>query len=85
MWMAGSGVIGIFLFGFLNRALIPVGLHHVINSYLWFQMGSFTNAAGDVVMGDIPRFLAGDPTAGVFMTGLYPVFLFVCPAPACYV
>ena len=79
MWMAGSGVIGIFLFGFLNRALIPVGLHHVINSYLWFQMGSFTNAAGDVVMGDIPRFLAGDPTAGVFMTGLYPVFLFGLP------
>lgn len=79
MWMAGSGVIGIFLFGFLNRALIPVGLHHVINSYLWFQMGSFTNATGDVVMGDIPRFLAGDPTAGVFMTGLYPVFLFGLP------
>jgi PTS system N-acetylglucosamine-specific IIC component len=79
MWLASSGVVGIFLFGFLNRALIPVGLHHVINSYLWFQMGSFTNAAGEIVTGDIPRFLAGDPTAGVFMTGLYPVFLFGLP------
>ena len=83
MWMAGSGALGIFLFGFLNRALIPVGLHHVINSYLWFQMGSFVNAAGETVTGDIPRFLAGDPTAGVFMTGLYPVFLFGLPG-ACY-
>lgn len=83
VWMSTSGAIGIFLFGFLNRALIPVGLHHVINSYLWFQMGSFTNALGEVVTGDIPRFLAGDPTAGVFMTGLYPVFLFGLPG-ACY-
>ncbi|MCI2047339.1 MAG: PTS transporter subunit EIIC [Faecalibacterium sp.] len=83
MWLASSGVVGIFLFGFLNRALIPVGLHHVINSYLWFQMGSFTTAAGEVVTGDIPRFLAGDPTAGVFMTGLYPVFLFGLPG-ACF-
>ena len=83
MWLAGSGVVGIFLFGFLNRALIPVGLHHVINSYLWFQMGSFTTAAGEIVTGDIPRFLAGDPTAGVFMTGLYPVFLFGLPG-ACF-
>lgn len=83
VWMAGSGALGIFLFGFLNRALIPVGLHHVINSYLWFQMGSFVNAAGETVTGDIPRFLAGDPTAGVFMTGLYPVFLFGLPG-ACY-
>lgn len=83
VWMSNSGALGIFLFGFLNRALIPVGLHHVINSYLWFQMGSFVNAAGQTVTGDIPRFLAGDPTAGVFMTGLYPVFLFGLPG-ACY-
>ncbi len=83
VWMSASGALGIFIFGFLNRALIPVGLHHVINSYLWFQMGSFTTAAGQVVTGDIPRFLAGDPTAGIFMTGLYPVFLFGLPG-ACY-
>lgn len=83
IWLAGSGVVGIFIFGCLNRALIPFGLHHVINSYLWFQMGSFTTAAGQAVTGDIPRFLAGDPTAGVFMTGLYPVFLFGLPG-ACY-
>ena len=82
-FMANSGAFGIFLFGFLNRALIPVGLHHVINSYLWFQMGTFTPAGGEAVTGDIPRFLAGDPTAGVFMTGLYPVFLFGLPG-ACY-
>ncbi|ANP75920.1 N-acetylglucosamine-specific PTS transporter subunit IIBC [Vibrio sp. 10N.222.51.C8] len=35
-----SGAIGQFVYGTLNRALIPVGLHHVLNSYFWFGMGS---------------------------------------------
>ncbi|MGV3002438.1 N-acetylglucosamine-specific PTS transporter subunit IIBC [Vibrio sp. E150_018] len=35
-----SGAIGQFIYGTLNRALIPVGLHHVLNSYFWFGMGS---------------------------------------------
>ncbi|WP_394241819.1 N-acetylglucosamine-specific PTS transporter subunit IIBC [Vibrio astriarenae] len=35
-----SGAIGQFVYGTLNRALIPVGLHHVLNSYFWFGMGT---------------------------------------------
>lgn len=78
--IAGLGAFGAFLFGFFNRLLIPVGLHHVLNSYFWFQYGSFTNAAGKVVNGDLTRFFAKDPTAGTFMTGFFPIMMFGLPA-----
>ena len=77
-----SGAIGQFFYGVLNRGLIPVGLHHVVNSVFWFGLGEFTNAAGEIVNGDLPRFFAGDPTAGVFMAGFYPVMMFGLPAAA---
>lgn len=77
-----SGGIGQFLYGFLNRLLIPTGLHHVLNSIFWFTHGEFTNAAGEVIRGDLFRFLAGDNTAGVFMTGFFPVMMFGLPAAA---
>lgn len=77
---AASGVIGTFFFGFANRLLIPVGLHHVLNSIFWFTFGSFTSAAGEVVNGDLWRYFAGDPTAGVYMAGFYPVMMFGLPA-----
>lgn len=80
--VAGSGAVGQFVYGTLNRGLIPFGLHHVMNSYFWFGLGDFTNAAGDVVYGDLHRFFAGDPTAGVFMTGFFPVMMFGLPAAA---
>lgn len=69
------GAVGTFIFGFLNRLLIPVGLHHVLNSFFWFELGSFQNG-GDVVKGDLNRFFAGDPTAGYFMSGFFPVMMF---------
>ena len=75
-------VIGGGIFGFANRMLIPVGLHQLLNFFPWFQLGSFTNAAGDIVHGDIPRFLAGDPTAGIFQTGFFPIMMFALPAGA---
>lgn len=78
--VVASGSLGQFLYGFLNRLLIPVGLHHVLNSIFWFTHGSFTNAAGEVVNGDLFRFLAGDKTAGVFMTGFFPIMMFALPA-----
>ncbi len=78
-----AGPIGTFFFGFGNRLLIPVGLHHVLNSIFWFTFGSFTNAAGEVVNGDLWRYFAGDPTAGIYMAGWYPVMMFGLPA-ACY-
>ncbi|PJE78363.1 PTS system N-acetylglucosamine-specific EIICBA component [invertebrate metagenome] len=80
--VATSGAIGEFIYGVLNRALIPLGLHHVLNSIFWFGLGEFTNAAGDIVTGDIARFFAGDPTAGTFMAGFYPIMMFGLPGAA---
>lgn len=78
--IAHSGSLGAFFYGFLNRLLIPFGLHHVINTLIWFQFGTFTNAAGKVVTGDLTRFFALDPTAGTFMTGFFPIMMFGLPA-----
>ncbi|MFY0408348.1 PTS transporter subunit EIIC [Solicola sp. PLA-1-18] len=80
-WIAGNSVVGGFVYGTLNRLLIPLGLHHVLNSGPWFLFGSYEGANG-VVNGDIPRFLAGDPTAGAFMTGFFPIMMFALPAAA---
>jgi PTS system N-acetylglucosamine-specific IIC component len=78
--IATSGATGGFIFGFLNRLLIPLGLHHVINSFAWFQFGEFVDAAGKLITGDLHRFFAGDPTAGTFMTGFFPIMMFGLPA-----
>lgn len=75
-WITGAGALGVFVFGVLNRLLIPLGLHHVINSIVWFVFGDFTNSKGEVVHGDLTRFFAGDPTAGNFMAGWFPVMMF---------
>lgn len=79
-WIIGSGPVGGFVYGVLNRLLIPTGLHHILNNMVWFQFGEFTNAAGQVVHGDLHRFFAGDPTAGGFMAGFFPVMMFGLPA-----
>ena len=118
--VANSGAIGEFAYGLLNRGLIPVGLHHVMNSIFWFGLGECTKVtyelgfviqnvclAPDVVKtltvggavpgvdggiikeiaaqaarGDLNRFFAGDHTAGVFMTGFFPIMMFGLPAAA---
>jgi len=76
------GALGVGIFMFLNRLLIPVGLHHVINSYIYFDLGSFTTEAGETVTGEIPRFLNGDPTAGYFLAGFFVVMMFGIPGIA---
>lgn len=81
-WVVGLGAIGSLVFGIANRLLIPLGLHHVINSIAWFQLGDFTNAAGEVVHGDLWRFFAGDKSAGMFMTGFFPIMMFAMPGAA---
>ncbi|GAA1355443.1 PTS transporter subunit EIIC [Streptomyces beijiangensis] len=81
-WMTGLGAGGSALFGGVNRALIPVGMHQFVNTVAWFQIGDFTNAAGTVVHGDIPRFLAGDGTAGMYQSGFFPIMMFGLPAAA---
>lgn len=81
-WIVSLGAFGAALFSFFNRLLIPFGLHHVLNAIAWFQIGSFTDAAGNVVHGDLTRFFAGDKTAGMFMTGFFPIMMFALPAAA---
>lgn len=81
-WVAQNAIIGGFVYGTLNRLLIPLGLHHILNNPPWFILGEFTKADGTVVHGDILRFLAGDPTAGTFMTGFFPIMMFALPAAA---
>jgi PTS system N-acetylglucosamine-specific IIC component len=76
------GAIGLILYGFANRMLLLVGLHHILNTFVWFQLGSFTKADGTVVNGDLNRFFAGDPTAGPFMAGWFVVMMFGLPAAA---
>jgi len=78
-WIVQSGSLGAVVFGFLNRLLIPFGLHHILNSLVWFVFGTFNGAKG-VVTGDLNRYFAGDPTAGTFMAGFYPIFMFGLPA-----
>ncbi|MFE6835602.1 PTS transporter subunit EIIC [Streptomyces sp. NPDC057705] len=74
-WLVGSGAVGAGVFGVANRALIPVGMHHLLNSFPWFQAGEYQGKSGD-----ISRFLEGDPTAGQFMTGFFPIMMFALPA-----
>ena len=81
-WVTSSTIVGAFVYGTANRLLVPVGLHHLLNSMPWFQFGEFTDASGEVWQGDIRRFLHGDPEAGTFMTGFFPIMMFALPAAA---
>lgn len=80
--LIGMGAVGVGIYLFLNRLLIPLGLHHVLNSYIYFEVGEFTTEAGEVVTGEIPRFLNGDPTAGFFLAGFFIVMMFGIPGIA---
>ncbi|MFF7213397.1 PTS transporter subunit EIIC [Streptomyces sp. NPDC008238] len=81
-WMTSLGAAGAGLFGLVNRALIPIGMHQFVNTVAWFQLGDFTDAAGQVAHGDYGRFLAGDPSAGMYMSGFFPIMMFALPAAA---
>jgi PTS system D-glucosamine-specific IIC component len=76
-----------FIFGVIERALIPFGLHHIFYNPFWYQFGEYTNKAGQLVMGDQKIFMAqlndGVPfTAGTFMTGKFVFMMFGLPAAA---
>ncbi|MER2227453.1 MAG: PTS transporter subunit EIIC [Carnobacterium sp.] len=62
--------------------MISIELHHVLNTYIYFGMGSYTIASGEVVHGEITRFLNGDPTVVYFIGGFYLVMKFGVPAIA---
>jgi PTS system N-acetylglucosamine-specific IIC component len=74
-WVVSSGPIGLFIYGALNRLLIVTGLHHILNNIAWFIVGDYNGATGD-----LQRFFAGDPNAGGFMSGFFPVMMFGLPA-----
>ena len=81
----GLNEIGTFIYGTLNRLLIPLGLHHILNSVFWFQLGEYTylkDGVEVVANGDLHRFFAGDKTAGVYMSGFYVIMMFGLPAMA---
>ncbi|RFU84617.1 PTS lactose transporter subunit IIC [Streptomyces triticagri] len=81
-WLVDLGWLGSGIFGVANRALLTVGMHQFLNTFTWFQFGDFTKDDGTVVHGDINRFLAGDPTAGQFTSGFFPIMMFALPAAA---
>ena len=80
--VVGLGAFGAGIYGFLNRLLIPLGLHHILNFYFWQELGFYKGPAG-VVHGDLNRYFAGDPTAGNYMAGFFPIMMFGLPA-ACF-
>ncbi|MDV4151464.1 glucose-specific PTS transporter subunit IIBC [Clostridium sp. AL.422] len=79
--------ISAFIFGVIERALIPFGLHHIWYTPFWYQFGEYINSAGQLIVGDQSIFFAQlkdgvEFTAGTFMTGKYPFMMFGIPAAA---
>ena len=70
-----GGGWGLFAYGVLNRLLIVTGLHHILNNIAWFIIGDYHGSTGD-----LRRFFAGDPAAGGFMAGFFPIMMFGLPA-----
>jgi glucose-like phosphotransferase system IIB component len=87
------GAIGVFIFGLVERSLIPFGLHHIWYSPFWFQFGEWTSPSGVIYTGDQRMWFgqlsadapfvdnAGD-TTGRYMTGKFPFMMFGLPAAA---
>ncbi|OIJ13418.1 PTS glucose transporter subunit IICBA [Anaerobacillus alkalilacustris] len=79
--------VAAFIFGIIERALIPFGLHHIFYSPFWFEFGQYVDAAGNIARGDQQIFFAQmrdgvEFTAGTFMTGKFPFMMFGLPAAA---
>lgn len=74
-WIVDHQTVGAGIYGVVNRLLVPTGLHHIPNALLWFQFGTYNGKHGDLT-----RFFAGDPHAGGFMTGFFPIMMFALPA-----
>lgn len=88
MWLIEEGTyVAVFFFGMIKRLLIPFGLHHIFHAPFWYEFGSYTTEAGNIVQGDMRIFFAQlkdgvDLTAGKFMAGEYPIMMFGLPAAA---
>ncbi|GGN59142.1 glucose-specific PTS transporter subunit IIBC [Oceanobacillus indicireducens] len=88
LWLIEEGTyIAVFAFGFIKRLLIPFGLHHIFHAPFWYEFGTYTTAAGEIVRGDMTIFFAQlrdgvEITAGNFMAGEFPIMMFGLPAAA---
>lgn len=78
--LTSMGALGVGLFLMLNRLLIPLGLHHVLNTYVYFDLGSYESQGGEAIRGEVTGFLHGDPGAGFFLSGFFVVLMFGIPA-----
>jgi glucose PTS system EIICB or EIICBA component len=82
-WAASSNPATAFtIYGIVERSLIPFGLHHIWNVPFFFQVGQYVDpTTGQVLRGEIPRFAAGDPTAG-YLAGGYLFKMWGLPVAA---
>lgn len=77
--IVGLGPVGAGIYAFLNRLLIPTGLHHALNNVFWFDT---------VGLGDLTHFWAGETSAdvswslGMYMSGFFPCMMFGIPGAA---
>ena len=77
--IAGMGAVGAGIYAFLNRLLIPTGLHHALNNVFWFDT---------IGLGDLGHFWAGETSAdvtwdlGMYMSGFFPCMMFGIPGAA---
>ncbi len=77
--VAKLGVVGAGIYAFLNRLLIPTGLHHALNNVFWFDT---------IGLGDLQHFWAGETSAdvswslGMYMSGFFPCMMFGVPGAA---
>ncbi|MFD2877495.1 PTS transporter subunit EIIC [Paenibacillus rhizoplanae] len=79
-----TGGYGVFVYGVLYRVLTAFGLHHILNNVFLVPIGLLLRrlTAVQSYRGGFAALFAGDPTAGVFMAGLFPIMMFALPAIA---
>ncbi|PZG43485.1 PTS sugar transporter subunit IIA [Spongiactinospora gelatinilytica] len=84
-WLAEHGTEGTGIYGLANRLLIPLGMHHFLNTIVWFTIPECTagiEGATRTAAGDLNCYFAGQEGAGIFMTGFFPIMMFGLPAAA---
>ncbi|GGS79327.1 PTS glucose transporter subunit IIBC [Planobispora rosea] len=82
VWLAENSTLGAGIYGMVNRALIPLGLHHIVNNVIWTQVPECVTATGKQLAGDLVCFNNGVQGYGGFEAGFYPILMFGLPAAA---
>jgi len=79
--IAKLGPVGAGIYGFFNRLLIPVGLHHAVNSVFWFNVAGINDigrfwGSPDMAYADLPEILQGTYHVGMYQAGFFPIMMF---------